>query len=262
MSFSLQHNKIFVLLGLPVISTLMVLFFKLNFFVSTLLFFGLPVIYLIFLNKKILFKSLVFSILFAVPFWVLVDLLATVNGSWEITNSIFPTRFLGIVTYENLVFAFLWILSVILFYETFFDKGKKKDKNPKSLYYLSLFWGVPALILSVLFLINSAWVFVPYFYAIFGIFIGLPVLFYFLYKYKQFIAPLTVTTAYFFVVLMLFEFVALKTHLWYFPGNQFLGFVDILGVRMPFEEFFLWGIFATPCLVAYYELFSDDRKLG
>lgn len=262
MTLFTKNKAILILIVLPFVATSIVLLVETNFLISTLLFFGLPVLFLSYINKYIIQKSLWFSLAFSIPIWVLFDILATVGGAWEITETVFPHRFLNIITYENLIFAILFGLFIILFYEHFFDKGKRYDKNSKRLKKPLLGFTVLALIVSALALINPSFLFIPYVYIVLWVLFVFPFLLYFLFTYRQFIVPFTLTTAYFFLVLLLFEFAAIKTHLWYFPGDHFIGFVTLFGVQMPFEEFFLWSIIATPSLIAFYELFSDDRKLA
>jgi len=57
-----------------------------------------------------------------------------------------------------------------------------------------------------------------------------------------------------------YELTALHLGLWSFPGEHFIGWVDILGYRFPFEEFFFFIVLASIAGLAYYEFFDDDQK--
>lgn len=47
---------------------------------------------------------------------------------------------------------------------------------------------------------------------------------------------------------------------WTFPGDQFIGWVNMLGVRFPFEELLFWFMLAAIGILSYYEFFDDNRK--
>ncbi|HBC45391.1 TPA: hypothetical protein DCZ81_04450, partial [Candidatus Collierbacteria bacterium] len=65
---------------------------------------------------------------------------------------------------------------------------------------------------------------------------------------------------YFFVLSFLFEITAIQLNQWSFPGNHFIGWVEIFGYRFPIEEFFFYFIMCSVGAISYYEFFDDDRK--
>jgi hypothetical protein len=46
---------------------------------------------------------------------------------------------------------------------------------------------------------------------------------------------------------------------WSFPG-KFIGWIDLFGVRFPFEEFLIWIVLGAAGVLAWYELFDDRTK--
>ncbi len=69
------------------------------------------------------------------------------------------------------------------------------------------------------------------------------------------------TGVYFFLMAMIYELTALKLGWWHFPREtKFIGWVSILGLQFPFEEFFFWMILCAMAILSYYEFFADDRK--
>lgn len=100
---------------------------------------------------------------------------------------------------------------------------------------------------------------VPYFYFIFVvIFLWLiPTL---VIARHQKILPSVIKTGLFFaVVTILYEYVASYKESWLFPGDHFVGWVTLFGVRFPFEEL-MWVIFFAPCFLVLYEALADDLK--
>ena len=63
---------------------------------------------------------------------------------------------------------------------------------------------------------------------------------------------------FFFVLSILYELTAIHAGHWIFPGD-YIGFVEILGLRFPIEEL-LWLMLCVPSTIAIYEFFADDRK--
>jgi hypothetical protein len=59
---------------------------------------------------------------------------------------------------------------------------------------------------------------------------------------------------------LMFELTGLELQLWTFPGTHFIGWVDLLGYKFPFEEFFFWFVLSAITILSYYEFFDDNRK--
>jgi len=80
-----------------------------------------------------------------------------------------------------------------------------------------------------------------------------------LYKLRGLAGKIVFQSAYFFVLGIMVELTAVSLNQWYFRGDQYIGIVEIIGVRFPIEEF-LWLVFAVPAYICIYEFFADDRK--
>lgn len=246
---------------IPVIVTALTIYFRTNFLVSTLLFFALPSAYIIFRNAGIFKKSSVFALLFGTIFYVVLDPLAALNGAWAITGTLFPIKFLGLATIENYIFALLWTLLVILFYEHFFDRGRRYDKISPTIRYLIYPSGLLVLGIITAFYGAQSLLYIPYFYLFAGILFSIIPLCLFLYEFPIFLPRFVVIGFYFSFLLFLFEIVALENNQWAFPGADFVGVINFFGYKFPVEEFFIWIVAATPGLLSFYEFFADNRRI-
>lgn len=116
---------------------ILAIYFKLDYFVTTLLYFGLPGLYLSLQDRKKIKRNLIFSILFTVPA-VYVDYLAEKSLAWFEPSSIFHFRIGGIVPIEAILWFFLLSYLVIAFYEHFFDHATHKSVGKHMKILLSL----------------------------------------------------------------------------------------------------------------------------
>ncbi len=252
-------TDIAVLICIPILATLVTFIFRTNLFISIILFFAIPSAYLASRNPGIFKKSFTFAFLLSIPLSLCIDALAAVNGSWVVPTSVFPFKFFGVATVEVYLYGLLWVLYAVLFYEHFFDKGRKGDRispHIKSLRYLSA-----ALVLYVCmaFVIDRDLLYIPFFYLVSGICLVIIPLALFLYRYPVFIRRYIILGIYFFFVLFLFEIAAIYAGQWIFPGPDFIGFINLFGFQFPAEELIIWMVAATAALLSYYEFFADDR---
>jgi hypothetical protein len=65
--------------------------------------------------------------------------------------------------------------------------------------------------------------------------------------------------SYFFALFILLELTGVHLNQWVFPG-EFIGWVELFGIKFPFEEFFFFIILGSAVILSYYEVFADDRK--
>ncbi len=244
----------------PIIATVITVAFKTNMFVSTLLYFGLPALYLSYKRPCIVRKSLIFTLATAIPLSLAINYLAYLNQSWYITSTIFSFRLFDLMALEDFMFAFLWIYFAIIFYEYFTDSGSEKDTISHNLIYLSISFFSLLIILLLLVLISPRMLQIDYFYLKGGIITLLLPLVIFLRFFPKFLKKFAVAGLYFFSLSLLFELSALYTNQWTFPGNQFVGFAEIFGLRFPYEDVLFWFILGVYGILAYYEFFADDRK--
>lgn len=260
MSEKLQKKiDIAVLILFPILAVSLSLLLKANLVTSTLLFFGLPSIYFSFRTPKMVPKTFIFALILTVFIGPWADYIATVSGAWFVPNSAFPIKLFGVVTFDNLQWLFFFVYSVLIFYEHFCDKGKKELVDRRMKY---LVWPLFAvLFIFILFVRQSpALLNIPYAYVWLGLITTLLPGMLFLNFFPNFLSRYVKVSAYFFILSILFELTALELGQWSFPGTTFIGWVDILGYRFPFEEFFFWFLLAVTAILSIYEYFDDDRK--
>lgn len=257
--FSQKRIDLIVLILLPVFSVIISLYFQTNFLISTLLFFGVPAAYLSCKAKWAIRKAAIFSFIIAIPTGLVFDYLGVLDKSWYVTETLFLFRLLNVVPVEDLIWAFLITYLGVLFYEHFLDKSPDERIN-KKIKFLALAW---VLLLAIFFLflyLNPGALYIPYFYFWIGtVFLLLPTVC-FLFFFPKLINKFVIAAVYFFVLAIMFELTALQLGQWTFPGDHFIGWVELFGYRFPFEEFFFWFIMATVGGLSYYEFFADDRK--
>lgn len=250
---------LFILLLMPLVSTILSLSFKTKFLVSTLLFFGLPAAYLSYKNKDSVKKSALFSLIFSLPLTLMIDYIGTDTKTWLINFSVFDYRLFGKIALEQFVWSFLSVYLVVIFYEYFFEKGKEKIIEKKMKYFVM---GVSVvLLLFFIFLFTRPELLkLPYFYLIVGCVLtvipGLTTFSFFPKLFSKFVKA----GSYFFVLFLLEELVGIHLNHWSFPGNQFIGWVNLFGFQFPFEELFFFIILGAIGVLSYYEFFDDDRK--
>jgi len=249
---------ILILIFIPIFAALTSIAVEASYLLSTLLFFGLPGLYLSFRNHKTIIKSALFSIILGFPFAIIVDSLAVINKAW-ITHSIFEFRFLGLIPIEDFIFGTLFVYATVMFYEYILDKGKDNimDKRLRLLI-------IPLTIIFLVFLLfilrSPSLLYIPYAYFWIGLLAGLLPLAAFLSFFPELFGKFIKAASYFFFLTLIFEVTALKLNQWDFPGEQFVFWVGIGGINFPFEELFFWTILASVSVLTYYEFFADDRK--
>ncbi len=256
----IEHTQIdiAVLILAPILATMLSLIIEANFLTSTLLFFGVPSLYLSYRAKEKVKKTLTYSLLFSIPLSYIIDYLAILNKSWYVPTTIFPFRLPGEIPIEDMVWGFLLVYFVIIFYEYFLDKGEDKI-NHKNRKYLALLFSllVAGLFFFAIFLQEI--LHIPYFYffvCVFMIVCSVRILS----VSPSLISKVVMTGAYFFVLAIMFELTGIHLNQWIFPGTEFIGYVELFGLKFPFEEFLGWFVLAAIGILAVYEFVDDDRK--
>ena len=143
-----RQFDVLVIIALPIIAVILTLTQKPSFFISILLFLGVPTGYLAIKDMAILKKVFAFSLIFSIPVWISADMLAAVNHAWEIPKTIFPFRLFGAITIENFTFCLFWVLCALLFYKHFFDPRDKDNRFPEAIrYFVIIFFAIAAIVL-------------------------------------------------------------------------------------------------------------------
>lgn len=244
-----------------VLSRVLSLFLNASFLLSTLLFFGLPALYLTWKikNKVTIKKAFIFGSLSLIPIFML-DLIALLNQAWFVPSSTFPFRIFNIVPLEDVIWAFLLVYTIILFYEFFLDRGKNLSLIKKPMKGFIFFFVFLAILAIIFLYLNPSLLHISYFYLYSGlIFVFLPTLI-FIIRYPHLILKFLKVGVYFFILSLVFELTALALNQWEFPGSEFIGWVNISSLRFPIEELVFWLILFSSAVLSYYEFLYDDKK--
>lgn len=253
----LEHIALFGILAVAVCSTIL---WQVNFLTSTLLFFGLPSAYLIWLRPKNFKKALVGAVVLGVVLAFSFDYVAEFNKAWgwaSSTNLTLPFEFFGVVSLDILVWYFLWVFLIVAYYEYFIERDRTTRISPHAP------WVVLAGILLAILVVGMSKVApdiitISYAYAKLGtitfILCGLLFL-----KNPKLIPKVLHLLPFFIVLYLAYEITALYTNLWSFPG-AYLGFVTIGDLVFPLEEMVVWVMASSVIVATYYEFCIDDSK--
>ncbi|MCX6751796.1 MAG: hypothetical protein NT161_03485 [Candidatus Nomurabacteria bacterium] len=253
-----------VLIGLPVISLILSLLFRSPYHVfTTLFFYGLPSLYLIFRYKEYFyaFKGLIYVLIVATPIAIIVDYIGISSGLWFDPYSIFVNRFLGVIPLEDLIWMYSATYLIMIFYQTFLDIGKKELINKKIIKFI-----IPALIALAIFFVlvltNNSQIFFwhsKYTYTILcTIFFLLPSIIFLLF-FPHFLKKSLSITVYFFYVTTFLELTTTYLNQWVFKGEYIIKPFSLFGFGLvSFEELFFVGIVGPIAAIAFYEFFDDD----
>lgn len=257
---SQRRRNLIVLAAYTLLCIPIIVYFKINFFVTTIILFGVPSVYLIYLKPSNLKKSLIGGLLFGVLWGFSFDFIAELNSawSWSAHNSLlFPDQFLGVVSLDVMVWFFLWVFYIIAFYEYFieFDHSKKISPNFK---YSILFGSLTLIGVVVIYWLDPESLHFQYTYLIMGTLAVLQFIYIMIRRPKLLPKTLKVIPFFFFVYLI-FELIAMYLVQWTFPG-QYIGSVSFGGLSFPIEELLFWVIISSGVGVSYHELFVDDGK--
>ncbi len=200
---------------------------------------------------KILAAALVFGLLVGFGF----EFVQEFNKSYRVMVSVFP-RILGVVPLDNVLGHMLMTFLTITFYQHFIREIHGTPISKRVLIFaLAVLIGV-VIELSLFHLspqrLRLAY---PYFYV--GIIAVTPVLFLGLRK-PEFIVKMGQMVPFFFFLYLITEMIAIKGSWWVYPGDNYVGWISLAGLRFPFEELFFWMLFYAPTLVSYYELMIEN----
>lgn len=248
----------FLVILFPFLAFVLSLAVNAGFLLSILLFFGLLSIYLSIRHRKAIIKTFIFSVLFSVPIAVMADYIATLNKVWHVPT-IFSFRFLNIISIENFIWGFALTYSIVIFYEYFFDKTGKELISRRIRYFGYIFGALLALFFAVL-LVRPAMLQIKHAYLWLGVTLVLIPEIIFLLVYPGLFLKFTKTGIYFFLFSTLHELSSLQLGHWWFPCSDCIGWVELVGQRLPFEEFFFFIMLGAIGILCYYEFFNDDRK--
>jgi hypothetical protein len=257
--FSGKTGSIVFLVLYPILLFIFYFQFNLGTLSSVVLFYIVPSVYLSIQIPKSIKKSLIFALVCLIP-WVPIDYIAHLTGQWLVPSSVFPFKILGLVPIEDILWLFSLSYFTVIFYEYFLDKHNDKKIIRKKLKYLVALLFSIVIIFSFFYNFFHHLLYIPFFYFWCFLIIFFIPLIIDLFRKPYLISKFLPVGAYFFFLNLTYEVIALKLGWWSFPASDFIGYVDILGIVFPFEEFFFWIILTSFATLCYYEFFDDDEK--
>lgn len=239
----------------PLVASIVTFAFDVNFVVASLLFFGVPALYLSLRTPQYVLRALLFAFV-ATLGCVVINYFAIRDGSWYVPETVFGFRFLGGMVLDDIIWAFLLIYLVVIFYEHFFDKGRHKPIG-NNLVYFGL------LIVFLLLLFTAMKLLKPdllhYFYLKAGLILLLLPVMALLISFPRYISIALKVFPYFFALNLLVLLTGLHQSYWEYPGKHFIGWLRVAGFEAPIEEVFFWVILFSTAIIAYFEFFDDNR---
>ena len=145
-----------LIIPLFVFISVFLLGFKINYFQSLLLFFGIPSLYLSLKSKEKIRKVAPFSFLVSIPIAIIFELVAFGDKAWTVPYSILHWRLLGIIPLEDYMWMFLVTYTILIFYEHFCNNSFQKQDyswSGRNMSFLLLYSFLPLIYLAYLTLI-------------------------------------------------------------------------------------------------------------
>lgn len=243
-----------VLLAVPVI-----LYFEVRPLTSALFFFVIPTIYLFIRKKKPVKELLAGSALIGIGFGIAFDIILSANNAWNETSSqlVFNYRIFGFLPVDEPVWFVLWALFILVFYEHFYERDRT-DKLSKRFKYIFVPTIVALLLTIFVAIIDKDRLLFSHAYFFSALPTLIPVI-YVLKKRPNLIIKFLKTSIFFFMLYLLYELTAIKLGQWYFPG-EYIGWVELKGIRFPFEELLFWMGLSSITVLSLYEGFVDNDK--
>ncbi len=260
--FNFRRLHLAVLVVYPILSSVASLYWRADLWLSLILFYLVPSVYLSILNPRAIKRSAVFSLFFGVPISVIVDYLAHLTGSWSMNHS---SSWLGyqifnFTSVEQILWAALFAYLVVMFYKYFFDNELEGKSLSSGMRWLIVGTALAAGLFFFTLGINPELLNISYFYLKSGLILTLWPIILVLMFLPWLSGKLLKAAAYFAIFNLIYELTALRLNQWSFPGQQFIGQVTLLGQTFPFEELFFFILLGSMALLCYYEVFDDDRR--
>lgn len=229
-----------------------------NFLTSTVLFLGVPSLYLIFRVKKQLPKILIAALITGSLFGFFFDFIAELNNAWNWNGGLLFGKILGVIQIDVLIWFFLWVLQIFLFYEYFIDRSKMAAKFSKQAYTITTLLLVVVALEVIIFKLNPALLYFDKAYFVMAMIVAAPML-YFVLKKPKLVLRSMISIPYFFFVYFTHEITALKLEQWTFPGDYIFK-VNFFNEAFPVEELIFWMILSSLIAGVYYELSFDNQR--
>lgn len=253
-----QQFDIILILVFPLLAAVLSELWHLSYIASTLLFFGVPSVYISIRRPLLIKKTLIFSAIALIGF-IIVDYLTYLDLTRWVVNSQLRLMKNGLAI-EDIPWAFLWVYYAVVFWEYFLDHDRVKVHLDHHFRYLM------AIIACLLVLFFAAVWLKPealtqnFLYLKLGIVLIVIPITAVLAKFPHLIRKILIIAAYFFMVNLLWEFTGLRQYHWAYTGKQFIDSFSWMGFKLPLEQVVFYWILGVPALICWYEFFADDRK--
>ncbi len=232
-----------------------VFLFKPNHIVGTLLFFGIPGLYLVARYWKIHSHAFTFSLVAGLCTGFPMQVMAEMSDEWKY-KPLLPFFQIRGLPLEAVGWWVLWIGFTVCVYQVFFDthpyRMTKKHKFWKNHGKFLLLAG--SIVSATLFALTEyPSVFtIPYAYLIFGsLFTFLPMLC-ILYVHPHLFKEIFKAAIFLSIFALMYEIVGLRVGWWTYPGN-YVGTITILGAAIPLEEICMWISLGSLAAITAYE---------
>jgi hypothetical protein len=251
-----------VLLLWPIIAAGVSLFFKANYLISTILFLGIPSLYLTIKDVRAAKKAILFSVVLGTVLTLVLEYMMARSNELLIPKSVFGSfRILGYGTIDSIIWGILYLFYIVIYYEYFLNHHAEEHLvGPHfrvMVILLSFFIGVFAIIMIT----NPEMLKLKYFYAIWGLVLVLIPILLMLLRFPKLYAKFFKTAAYFWYFSFIYELTAISLHQWVFPqSTKFIGWVQFSGLQFPFEELFYFILLGSLAALTYFEFFDDEIK--
>lgn len=246
-----------VVAGIIILSIPIILIFNARPLIAALFFFVIPTIYLFLRKKKPIKEVLLGALLIGNGIGLIFNIIASANGAWNEVGSqlVFNYRIFGFMPVDEPVWFFFWALFILVFYEHFYERDRL-DRLSKRFKYIAIPTLITVALVALVSLVDKTKLSLKYAYFVCMTPIIIPVAF--IVKYRPaMLVKFIKTGAFFFVLFFIYELIAVKLGQWYFPG-QYVGWVELLGLRFPFEELLFWMGLSSFTVLAIYEGFVDN----
>ncbi len=259
-----MKRKVFdflVLVGLALFASAMSLIWQLTFLYSTILFLGLPCLFLA-LRLRHTSQSkriIVMALLFGGWYGFLLAYIADWNRIWAWPPESLPWGlWFYLVNPVEILWVFLWVLFIVLFYEHFVEHDTKKIISGRIIWAIlpASFITLAITLMTIYYPWALSW---PYAYAVLLI-LTLPPAIILLWRNPHILGKILLPSLFFIPFHVAHEIVSVSLGHWYFPG-QYFALVPLPGnTLVPLEETIVWIILGSVLVLAYYELYVDDGK--
>ena len=209
-------------------------------------------------------NNILIALVVGIPMTFAMNYIGTISGAW-LESSFIEIRVLRAFPIESIIWGILFCLFMISSYKYFFANN---TEGPIFFVSLRKRFGVVTMImlvvgmalLSTVLFIPSAFLFtMPMFLLIIIGFLAIPATMFFL-PHPKWLSVSTLHGLYLLVLGTIYEYAAVTTGQWVFPGT-YLKVFRILGASIPVEEL-IWWLLAPIAFVGLYKYYFEKDIEG